>query len=341
MKSLRIAFVYNVRHQYPDPEDLRSQEETDFDDPATIETMVGHLRACGYEVLPIEADENCYPELMRSRDQIDLVFNYAEGLHGLDRECHLPAMLEMLQIPYTGSGPLTQALVLNKARTKDVLRAHGVPVLSHCVLRSAAEAAGVLLDFPLIVKPLAQGSSAGITNDSVVRTPDELENQVARVLEALGSAVMIEPFVSGREFSVAMLGNPPQVLPPIEPNHKRLPEGYEKIDSLEVKWILEESAGMEDYLQCPAPLEGELLAQVQRMCLDTWTALGIRDLCRVDIRCDRQNRPYVLEVNSPPGLLPPEISQTSYFPLAARTAGIGYRELLKRIIESAWTRVHP
>lgn len=341
MKSLRIAFVYNVRHQYPDPNDLRGQEETDFDDPATIEMMAGHLRACGYEVLPIEADENCYGELLRNRDRIDLVFNYAEGRHGLDRECHVPAMLEMLRIPYTGSAPLAQALVLNKAKTKDVLRAHGVPVLPHCVLHSAAEAASVALDYPLIVKPLAQGSSAGITNDSVVRTPEELARQAARVLEGLGSAVMVEPFVSGREFSVAMLGNPPQVLPPIEPNHKRLPEGYEKIDSLEVKWILEESAGMEDYLLCPAPMDGDLLARVEGICRDTWAALGIRDLCRVDIRCDRQGRPYVLEVNSPAGLLPPEISQSSYFPLAARTAGIGYRDLLRRIVECAWTRLHP
>jgi len=176
MKSPRLAFVYNVRHHYPDPEDLRGQDETDFDDPATIETMVGHFQACGYEVLPIEADENCYGELQRNRGRIDLVFNYAEGLHGLDRECHVPAMLEMLRIPYTGSAPLAQALVLNKAKTKDVLRAHGVPVLPHCVLRSPAEASSVSLDFPLIVKPLAQGSSAGITNDSVVRTPEELES---------------------------------------------------------------------------------------------------------------------------------------------------------------------
>ncbi len=98
---------------------------------------------------------------------------------------------------------------------------------------------------------------------------------------------------------------------------------------------------MEDYLLCPAPLDGEFQAQVETICRDTWSALGIRDLCRVDIRCDRQGRPYVLEVNSPPGLLPPEISQSSYFPLAARTAGIEYGELLTRIVESAWARVRP
>jgi len=341
MSQLRIAFLYNVRHHYPDPTDLRNQAETDFDDPATIEEMIRHLRGCGFDVLPIEANEDCYPQLQANRARIDLAFNYAEGLHGLDRECHIPAMLEMLQIPYTGSAPLTQALVLNKAKTKDVLRAHGVPVLPQVVLQRAEDADRVRLDFPLIVKPLSQGSSAGITNRSVVRSPEELRAQVAAVIEALGPAVMVEPFLTGREFSVGMVGNPPLVLPPIEPDHKRLPEGYERIDSVEVKWVLEESAEMDNYLLCPAPLDDALLARVQDICRATWNALGIRDVCRVDLRCDAAGNPYVLEVNSPAGLLPPAISQTSYLPLAARTAGISYDDLLTRIVETAWARVQP
>jgi D-alanine-D-alanine ligase len=338
MKNLRVAFLFNVRHHYPDPADLRNQKEADYDDQETVDLIQGHLQACGFDVLPVEANEDAYQKLRDARSRIDLAFNLSEGLNGFDRECHLPAILEMLQIPYTGSTPLTQALVLNKALTKDVLRSQGVAVLPHYICHHPDDALGAPQVFPAIVKPLSQGSSAGITNSSVVRSAAELQNQVRLILESLGPPVMIEPFLEGREFSVAMLGNPPRVLPIIEPDHDRLPAGCEKIDSLEVKWILEESPEMAGYLLCPAELSDPERQRIEDLCRATWDALGIRDLCRVDLRCDGETNPYVIEVNSPPGLLPPEVSQSSYFPLAARTAGIGYEDLLGQIVETAWQR---
>ncbi|MGE4296777.1 MAG: hypothetical protein AB7E47_01995 [Desulfovibrionaceae bacterium] len=341
-KPLTVAFLYNVRHTYPDPADPRTQLETDFDDPATIEAMIAHLEHCGYEVIPIEADRAAYLALHRLRERIDVAFNYAEGIYGHDRECHLPAMLEMLQIPYTGSTPLTQALVLHKAKAKDLLGAHGVPVLPHQVFRSADEPLAPGLGFPLIVKPLAQGSSAGITNKSVVEDDAALRAQLAAVLDTFGGQAFVEPFVDGREFSIGMLGaadgGAPTVLPWIEPNHAALPEGYHKIDSLEVKWVFEEQAGGSDYLRCPPEVPQRLKARIDAICLAVWDTLEMRDFCRIDLRCDRDGNPYVLEVNSPAGLIPPAISTTSYFPLACRTAGLDYEAMLQRIIASALAR---
>lgn len=332
-----LAFLYNVRHRYPDPADPSSQLETDFDDPPTIEAMVRHLRACGYEVVPIEANEEAYLELHRQRGEIDLALNYSMGIHGAARYAQIPAMLEMLRIPYTGSDPLTQALVLNKSRMQEVLAANGVPVLPSQLFRSREETLQSGLGFPLIVKPVGQGSSAGITDKSIVGSPAELARQVAEVLETFREPALVQPYLTGREFSVPLLGNPPATFPVIEPDFSLLPAGYAHLDSLEVKWVYEEQTE-ENHLRCPADLSPALAELVKGTALGAWNALGVRDFCRIDMRCDAEGRPYVLDVNSPAGLIPPELSMTSYFPLSARAAGLDYPGLLRRIIETALAR---
>ncbi|HLD31900.1 MAG TPA: ATP-grasp domain-containing protein [Patescibacteria group bacterium] len=334
---LNLAFLYNVRHVYPDPDDPQAQLETDFDDPETIEHMLRYLKELGINVIPIEMDDRAYLELYEKRNQIDLVFNYSEGLRGRDRECHLPAMLEMLGLPYTGPSPLTQALVLNKARTKEILAYHGIPVLPHQVFRTGREKLVDELKFPLIVKPIAQGSSAGITNASVVHNQLELENQVNYVISNFKQEALVEPFLTGREFSVPMLGNPPRILPFIESDHSVLPGGLNHLDSLEVKWIFEEEGDKAENLKCPANVPKELEEKINKICLEAWRVLELADFCRVDIRCDAQGQPYFLEVNSPSGLIPPEISR-SYFPTSAKVAGLEYGDLLREIINAAITR---
>lgn len=332
-----IVFLYNVRHQYPDPKDYRYQLEADFDDPETTKFQIWHLKKLGFKVIPIEANEEAYLKLYNLKNQIDLVFNVSEGIYGKDREAQIPAMLEMLQLPYTGCGPLTEALVLNKSKTKDILIANKIPTLPYQLFKTGKEVLDKKLKFPLIVKPVAQGSSAGITNRSVVNNEKNLRQQIKKIIDIFKEEVLVEQYLPGREFSVALLGNPPRVLPIIEADHSKLPKNYLPIDSLEVKWIFEEQTGT-DYLTCPAKVSVKLKNKLIKICKQTWEALNIIDWCRIDIRCDLQENPYVLEVNSPPGIIPPEVSTTSYFPLAARKAGIDYEELLKIIVESAWQR---
>lgn len=337
MKKLTIAFLYNIRHSYPDPKNPLTFLETDFDDPETINWMIKHLKALGFNVIPIEANKTAYLKLYQHKKEIDLAFNYAEGIYGKDRECHLPAILEMLQIPYTGSRPLTQALVLNKAKTKEILTANNIPTLPYQVFNKPTQKLTPSLSFPLIVKPTSQGSSAGITNKSVVKNQKELTTQLGFIIKTFKSRALVEPFLTGREFSVPMLGNPPKILPIIESDHSVLPKNLLPLDSLEVKWHFEEKSEGANFF-CPAKIDKKLKEKIEKICLNTWKALDITDLCRIDIRCDKKTNPFVLEVNSPAGLIPPEVSKTSYFPLSARAANINYQNLLKKIILTALKR---
>lgn len=335
--SCTVAFLYNTRRTYPDPDDTASQKETDFDDPETIRHIGAHLEACGYRVIPVEADERAYAQLYRRRSEIDIALNYSMGIHGAARYAQIPAMLEMLRIPYTGSDPLTQGLVLNKAMLEKALSADGVPVPRSQLFRGAAEELRPGLEYPLMVKPVAQGSSAGITSRSIVKDASGLRDRVADIVRAFGEPALVQPFLEGREFSVPMLGNPPRILPFIEPDFNKLPPGFLPIDSIEVKWFFEEQSA-ENHLTCPADLsEGERL-RIEAVLRAAWDCLGIRDWCRIDVRCDRGGRPFVLDVNSPPGIIPPEASMTSYFPLSARAAGMSYDRLLTDVIETARAR---
>jgi D-alanine-D-alanine ligase len=193
------------------------------------------------------------------------------------------------------------------------------------------------LIYPLIVKPLAQGSSAGITSKSVVHNALALADRVSETLRAFSEPALVQPFLEGREFSVPMLGNPPCILPAIEPDFNKLPDGYARLDSLEIKWIFEEQAETH-HLVCPADIDAHTGQRIATLVRRTWDALQIRDWCRIDLRCDRDGNMYVLDVNSPPGIIPPEISTTSYLPMSARAAGIAYRDLLRQVIDAASTR---
>ncbi len=339
MKKLTIAFLYNVRHKYPDLNNPQTQLEADFDDPETTKLQISYLKKLGYRVIPIEADENAYIKLNRMKNKIDLAFNMSEGIFGKDREAQIPAMLEMLQIPYTGSSPLTQALVLNKAKTKEILMANDIPTLPFQIMSTTDITLKKMLKFPLIVKPVSEGSSAGITNNSVVRNRKELKKQVFFIEKTFHQESIVEPYLSGREFSVAMLGNPPRILPIIESDHSVLPKKFLPLDSLEVKWFYEiETSGK--HLICPANLRKNLLNKLHSISYNTWNVMQIRDWCRIDIRCDEYENPYVLEINSPPGCTPPEHDPASYFPLMAGKTGISYEDLLQKIIQTALRRYH-
>lgn len=336
--KMNLVLLYNQRHVYPDPNDYRNQLEADFDDPETTRWQIKHLKNLGFNVIPIEANEKAYFKLYRLKEKIDLVLNLSEGIYGRDRESHLPAILEMLQIPYTGCSPMVEGIILNKAKTKDILKANNIPTLPYQIFDNKNFNLDSHLKFPLIIKPIAQGSSAGITQQSVVFDKKSLKKQVEKIISSFNQPVLAEPFLEGREFSIALLGNPPQILPIIEPDHSVLPKNYLPFDSLEVKWYFEEENKGVNYLICPAKINKKLKNKLEEIALKTWRALGIEDWCRIDIKCDKNENPYVLEVNSPPGIIPPEVSSTSYFPLAAKAAGIDYEKLLKILISQAAKR---
>lgn len=335
---MNIALLYNVRRSREDSTDYNNQADRDFDDPSTTKWQIKHLKKLGYHVIPIEVNEKAYFKLLRLRDKIDLVFNVAEGITGRDRELQMPAVMEMLRIPYTGSSPLTHAFSLNKAKAKEIFIANNIPTADFQTIDTIDFTLKKNLHYPLIVKPVAEGSSMGITNESVVYNEASLKKQVKKILQAFNEPVLIEPYLDGREFSISMLGNPPVILPIIESNHKILPKKYLPFDSYEVKWFFEEEGNASDYLICPAKISQKLEKKINNICYKVWDALDVVDWCRIDIRCDKFDNPFVLEINSPAGITPPEVSVSSYFPLAARAAGIDFENLLKKIIDSALRR---
>lgn len=336
-KPLAVAFLHNIREIYPDPDSPASQIAADADDPATIEWMIKHLKNCGYTVYPIPVNKDIFLKLQEIKNKIDIAFNYSVGINGFRREIQVPTILEILEIPYTGPTPLTQSLVYNKARVKELLLANKVSTLPFQVFYSSEEILEKNLKYPLIVKPNSEGSSAGITNKSVVKSAAELKTQVKYITETFKQGALVEPFLSGREFSVPLVGNPPKVLPIIESDHSKLPKDYLAIDSLEVKWYLEENTKGSNFT-CPAKVNPDLKQKIEGICLKAWEILKMNEFCRIDIRCDEEENPYFIEINHPAGMIPPEVSTTSYLPYSARVAGIDYEALLKLIIEGGAKR---
>lgn len=342
-----IPFVYNIRHKYKNLNDPRRQIEADFDDKSTIGAITEHFievfRPRGYKILLVEANEEAYLKLYRHKNRIFIVFNYAEGLYGRNREAHIPAMCEMLQLPYTGSDAQTQADVLNKIKTKDMLLNAGIPTLPYELFNSPNGVLKTSLEFPLIVKPVYQGSSAGILESSVVHNNEELTEQVDyNYRKFSGQPSYAERLLTGREFTVALLGNGPnvRVFPIIE---EILPKGS-IIRSFRVKWDIEEDPElknmpeMQGRLICPANIDKSLERKINEMCIVAWHELGMFDWGRADVRCDEENNPYILEFNSPAGILPPEISMYSAFPEASRRAGYDFNSMLLKIVSTAAER---
>jgi D-alanine-D-alanine ligase len=290
-----------------------------------------------HNVVMIEANEEAFDKLRSMRP--DFVFNIAEGLHGPSREAQIPAMLEMLQIPYLGSDPLTLGICLDKARAKEILAYNRIPTAPFTVVRSMEEFEDMRVRFPSMVKPLHEGSSKGIYNSSVVRTPEELEHEVRTVLSTYREPALVEEFLPGREFTVALLGNGDdvRVLPIVEIKFEALPAGVNPIYSYEAKWIWDTTEKPLEIFECPAKLEPKLQEEIESLCLNAYRVLGCRDWSRIDVRLDGVGRGHILEINPLPGILPkPE--DNSCFPKAARAAGMSYNQLINAVLDIALQR---
>lgn len=290
-----------------------------------------------YNVELVEANENAFERLRTLRPAF--VFNIAEGLHGVSREAQVPAMLELLGIPYLGSDPLTLAVCLDKARAKEILAYHGIPTAPFVAIHSMDEFEDARVKFPSIVKPLHEGSSKGIYNSCVVRTPEELEREVRTVIATYRQPALVEEFLPGREFTVALLGNGDAVraLPIVEIRFDALPPGMNAIYSYEAKWVWDTTDKPLEIYACPAPLRPAEAEAIVTLCMRAYRVLRCRDWTRVDVRMDAHGRPHILELNPLPGILPrPE--DNSCFPKAARSAGMTYNELINTVLDIAMQR---
>ncbi len=330
---MKIALTYNAL-----PENgsrLKSDEYVEFDDPSTVDAIRRAIEVQGHDVTLIEADENAFDSLRDAKP--DFVFNIAEGIRGESRESHIPAMLEHLGIPYSGSGVATLAITLDKRRTKEVLSFWGVPTPRFCLLSSEEQKLNGLR-FPLFVKPNAEGSSKGIMKDALVKDEAAAKKVVKRIIARYNQPALVEEYLPGREFTVSLLGNsPPRVLPVVEVDFAGLPDGLPRFDSYEVKWHWDTPGNEHDGLTCPANVDPILEKQIKDTAVRAFDVLGCRDLCRMDIRLDADSVPNVIDVNALPGLIP-DPEENSRFPKSAYAACMSYDELIGEILNAGLGR---
>lgn len=337
---MQIALAYNVKHNQPSLNPTE-QEDFDFDSPETIDVLVKTIESLGHSVLRIEADEGAFSKLKESRNNIDLVFNIAEGLHGDARESQIPLFCEMLNIRYTHSTPTTHAIKLNKAYTKLLLQGVGVKVPASVTIRSAEQELPSDLSFPVILKPNSEGSSIGVFNDNVCHDIKSLRKQLSVLLAKNSSKeFLVEEYIEGREFTVSVIGNfPPRVLPIIEQKFDFLPKEMNRIAGFELKWLLEDSLEkLTDAYDCPARIEKSLEDKINAVSLLAYNTLQVKDCARIDYRLSADGVLYFIEINTLPGINPDE-KVISYFPISARVGGFTFKTLIAFIIDNACERM--
>ena len=336
---MRLGLAYNEK---PDPASAEEPPSTndafaEWDDPSTIAAVEQALRLFG-SVIRLEADP-LFPQKL-AVERPDLVFNMAEGLNGQNREALVPAICEYLNVRYTGSDPLTLALSLHKARTKELLAYRGVPTAPFICIETPADLERVALPFPVFVKPVAEGSGKGVFTNNLCETTAQLSERVLFLLHRYAEPVLVETYLPGPEFTVAILGNGPAAycLPLVGFDFSTLPAGAPPVYGYEAKWVWDRVEAPLAIFQCPAQVPAGLSREIERTALDAYHALGCRDWCRVDIRVDRFGVPNVLELNPLPGIIP-DPAMNSCFPKAARAAGFAYDELIQEVVAIAWRRL--
>ena len=290
-----------------------------------------------HDVTLIEANGDAYTKLKELKP--DIVFNFAEGLVGVNRESHIPALLEMLQIPYSGSDPLTLGICLDKSRAKEILSYHKIPNAQFLVAYRMEDIENINFDFPFIVKPISEGSSKGIFSSSLVKNKKELEAEVRRIIFSYNQPALIEEFLPGREFTVAVLGNDDEteILPIIEIRYDDFPVDVIPMYSYEAKWILDTKENSFDVFECPAKLDNELEKKIKDTVLMTYRVLRCKDWSRIDVRLDKNGVPKIIEINPLPGIMP-DPNENSSFPKAARAAGMNYNQMIQKVLYAAAKR---
>jgi D-alanine-D-alanine ligase len=337
---MNVAFSYNVKKSKPST-DITKQVDLEFDSPSVIKGVKNALEELGHKVFMVEADENAFIKLKKLKSKIDIVFNIAEGKWGEARETQIPMICEILQIPYTHSGPTTHTIGLDKSFTKLILSgADGINVPDSTVVKNKNYKIPKSLKFPLIVKPNSEGSSKGVMDKNVVRNAIDLAKRIKIISENFKKEVLVEEYIEGREFTVAVMGNGNKlkVLPIVEQKFDFLPKGMNKIASFELKWVYEDSLkNLEDAYDCPAKLTPKLQKLIEDTSCEVYRLLDVRDCARIDYRLTDKNKLYFIEINTLPGINPDE-KVISYFPLAARTAGMKFKDLVGGILQSARER---
>jgi len=327
--TMTIGLTYDLRSEYL-AEGFSEEETAEFDRDDTIVAVASTLRSLGYRTERIGHGRRLAEALVAGR-RWDLVFNIAEGMHGIGREAQVPALLDLYRIPYTFSDPLVMSLTLHKGMTKRVIRDAGVPTADFIVADTPPDGRSVPFAPPYFVKPVAEGTGKGVTPESIVRDPTDLAAVCSRLIDTFRQPVIIEPYLPGREFTTGIVGTgaAARVLGTIEVHllGTAEPGVYSYVNKEECESRVLYTLGRPD--------EDPVVAEAEAVALAAWRALGCRDAGRLDLRCDADGRPQFIEVNPLAGIHP----EHSDLPIICNHLGIPYRDLIGWIVASAAARM--
>jgi len=329
---MKVALTYNLKKEdSTKPEDYASE----FDSEETISAIACALRSRGHNVECVEASQ---PNLLGAfkKSRADMVFNIAEGEKGKYRESEIPAILDFLGIPYTGSGTLSLAVALNKALTKKILKADNIPTPAFQLFTTGKEILEPRLKFPLIVKPNFEGSAKGINRSNVVENQEGLYAKTRELIDVYQQEALVEEFIEGKELTVGILENGTcSVLPILEIDFSTCRKSGEFFYTWRMKEFQgDDKQGLTPTFHCPARLDKETEKLIKDTAVRTHRAVGCYGISRTDIRLSKDNIPYVLEINPLPGLNPKE----SNFPIMAYAAGMKYDDIIEAILMSAFEK---
>lgn len=348
----KVAVLANIKDDdHPKPEGVPPDAFADFDHIETIDLLRAALETDGHSTTFIQADKDL-PFALKEV-QPDICFNIAEGLGGDAREAQVPALLEMLGIPYTGSRVLANGISLDKTLTKRIWRDRGLPVAPFQEFTTGEEPLRPELKFPLFVKPAREGTGMGVDMNAIVKNENELRERAVYIINTYQQPALVETFLPGREFTVGILGRADAKL------YSRHPDWYEKdgfhrfpvleLDSSRsvTPWVYSQEAKSKDVgadgapgYFCPADIEPELEKKLKNFALRAHQLLYTLDVSRTDIRLDEEDNPRVMEINTLPGLTP----DYSDLCLQAAAEGIRYEDLVLDILylgASRWGMLEP
>lgn len=348
-RKLKVAVLANLKVNAPKFEEMPADQWDDLDSEKTIAALVEAIRSGGYEAEFFEGNLSIIEKLGKFRP--DICFNICEGHFGDSREAQIPAVLEMMRIPYTGSKVLTLALALDKPMTKRVLTYHDLPTPEFQTFERADEPLDPDMKFPMFVKPSREGTGMGVSIQSIVHNEQELRERISYMLSKYKQTVLVERYIEGREITVGMVGNligPVARRLPDDPGVHRLQAGlrffppleidlmpYEETDAVYSNRLKVQLAEELNYI-CPAPLDRDMVDELNWLAAAVFRVTGCQDVARVDFRLDKNEKwkPYILEINPLPGLSP----GISDLVIEAAADGIDHTELVLMILHSAMKR---
>lgn len=317
---MRVGLVYtdtNKRNSLFDP-------HGNIQINKTVEAIKSALENKGHEVVMIPADIDMLTKIKEKN--IDVIFNACTGIKNKKEQANVVAMLELLDIPFVGSGLSSHIFGLHKEISKVLFRKMGIPTPNSQLFYNNDMKLDESLRFPLIVKPEHEGSSLGIDDKSVVYNERALYEKITEVIDKFSQPALVEEYVSGREFTIGILGDIDiQVLEILEILYSKM-----EVNFMTVSIKAKDAAGFE----CPANIDKELEVKLKEYAKKAFRALELRDYARADVRLDRYNNPYFIEINTLPGLEP----GYSDFPKMAEKSGIKYDDLIEKLVLLAYNR---